>query len=126
MRLILSILILCLFALSYPVCALIYPEAFPDNSGFNQEAINAFTDLRYSGYALLCAFSCLSTLLYFKHSKEDKPYSIMVLECTMILCVGDIIDRYLFNITKFETNDIVVIAVSLITPIFLNRKQLFK
>lgn len=96
--LILSIIAVLLFALNYPIAEYLAPwDVSPDvNLG-----------VRFNIYALVIA-SCF-ILTSVKHTKWSK----LILSIGIGLCIGDVSDRYIFDITKFQWNDIVVLVSSI-------------
>lgn len=108
MRLIIALLLVLLFTLSFWICKTIYPEAFLEVN-YSQEAVNRFTDLRYSIYAIMIGL-CFITL----KNKSETNHEIFIWTIGVELSIGDILDRYYYNIAQFTKEDISIIIISII------------
>lgn len=110
MKLALNITAVLLYLSSFWICTLAYPEAFFGD----KEASIKFTDLRYSIYSVILTLCLISS-----NMAPEKRHGIWYLKalkfvsiCGIGFCVGDIVDRFLFDITKFQPNDAFVICIT--------------
>lgn len=110
-------MVVFLFGTGYWLCKWKYPEAFLDNFNHNQIAVNNFTDLRYSIFAIIFGLMFIRTQI----KGEMIRFEIFVLDTGIGLVISDLIDRFYFNITKFTKEDIIMI----ITTIFLSFLEVY-
>ncbi len=117
MKLFLIILADIIFISSFWILKCYVPDAF-DKSIEEQKyksAVNLFTDLRYSGYAIY-GIICYMVAM-FEYSNESEKYRLRVkywLDIGIGFCLSDIVDRFYFNITKFTSEDVTMIALTFI------------
>jgi len=119
MRLILSSLLVLLFGFGYVICNLFYPE-YLLNKG---EHADKWWDLRMNLYSVL-----IGGLFYTLTLKQSYPkLERFVLEIGVGLSMSDIIDRLVFDVTKFTNSDYFMIFATLVfATIDFNRDKLIK
>lgn len=121
MKLFLAIIASVLFPASYWICCSVYPNAVVPitNQNFSNDDLNKFTDLRFSGYAIFCAICFLNAGIEFRDNSESyKKLTKWFLDIGIGLTISDIIDRFYFNITKFEASDKVMIILTIVSATY--------
>src|SRR3954464_11651439 len=106
MKLFLSIVVLGIYSLSFWILKLIYLGAFDITSPTHVADVNTFTDMRYSSYAIILMICMVNVSIDYKNeSIKEKKLIKFVSGLAIGLSTSDVLDRFCFDITTFQTND---------------------
>ena len=102
-KIILSFLSVFLFRKGFEICKYYYPESFGNcEDELTKIAIQGFTDLRYSIYAIILGLVFLRNQFT---SKEEFRLDKFIQIVGIGYVASDIIDRYCFDITIYTRED---------------------
>lgn len=102
---ILTPLVVLLFLLNYPIAEWLAPwNKDPDQN----------LSIRFNEYALI-----ICGVFLISQNKQTR-FSTAVLQIGVGLCLGDVLDRFIFDVTNFQWNDVLTIIISVSTSYYKN------
>lgn len=96
---VLSLITVLLFGLNYPIAEFLAPwDIDPDKN----------LSIRFNIYAMVMVFCFILTMA------KLSPWCKFILSIGIGICVSDVLDRFVFDVTIFQWNDIVMLVLTIL------------